>query len=191
MRKIAFASLLALALTAAAGNGFSYVLSNGNGNTVIAGAIDMRFLRSIKSEWGDRFLWAKVDGRQYLIHDQGVLAEARAAFGPADALHAECEKLEARMRPVDERHEKLERQIDRIGDDLSDRDDLSHSERRQMEQRLDELERQIKPIAAELRQLEAEEERLDQREEKLVAVAEAKLRQIVERAIANGKAQRP
>lgn len=189
MRRIIFASFLLLALTAAADD-FSYVMNTGNDNTVISGNIDFRFLRNVKEEWGDRFVWASVKGRQYLIHDQATLAEARAAFAAADQLRAECRKLEERMRPVEERERKLERQIDRIGDDLSDRNDLSGSERRRMEQQLEDLERQMEPVEAELRLLEKEEERLDEREAQLDAAAERKLREIVDRAIARGTAQR-
>lgn len=191
MRRLILASLLLLSHAhAASALDFSYILSTGEGHPVISGLMDFRFLKNVKGDWGDRFLWVNMKGKQYLILDAATLAEARQAWAPADALHVECQRLDARMDPVEDRERELERKIDRIGDDLSDRDDLSRAERARMEQQLEELERQMEPVRRELEQLEQEEERLDQREEVLERAAEVKLRQIIERAIARGAAQR-
>lgn len=188
-RSILTSLLLVFALTATADD-FAYVFSSG-GRALITGNMDLDRTLSMKDRYSreGEFLWARRNGRAYLIRDKATIAEARAAFRDADALHAEYERLAARMRPVEEKERKLERQIDRLGDDLSDRDDLSRSERRQMEERLRELEVQMKPVARELRTLEAEEERLDDLEEKIVEVAEVELRKIIDRAVRKGVAE--
>ena len=189
MRRALFALSLLIAFAASAAD-FTYVMTE-DGNTIVSGGnINVNRLVSMVDRLGSRFIWAKIGGRQYLIRDAATRAQARAAFRDVDALQVEEDALRARMDPVEERERKLERQIDRIGDDLSDRDDLSASERRRMEQRLEELERQIKPVRRELSQLEEEEERLDARDDVLTAAAEKKLQQIVERAIASGIAQK-
>jgi chromosome segregation ATPase len=190
MRRALFAFSLLFAFAASALD-FSYVMT-GDGHAVISGGhLNVDRVVSLADRLGNRVIWAKIDGEQYLIRDAATYAQARAAFRDTDELHAEASALRERMDPLEEREEKLERQIDRITDDLSDRpDDFSAAERRKMEQRRDELERQIEPVQDELRKLEEEEERIDDREEVLVAAAEKKLRQIIERAIASGVAQK-
>lgn len=190
MRRALFALSLLLAVTASALD-FTYVMT-GDGNAIISGGnLDVDRVISLGGRLGNRVIWARIDGEQYLIRDAATYAQARAAFRDADALHAETQALRDRMDPLEERERKLERQIDRIGDDLSDRpEDFTAAERRQMKQRLEELERQIGPVQEELRKLEDEEERIDEREEVLVDAAEKKLRQIIERAISSGVAQK-
>ena len=190
MRRALFAFSLLLALTASASD-LTYVMSE-DGNTVVSGGnLDIDRVVSLVERLGRGFIWTKIGGTQYLIRDAATFAQARAAFRDTDALHVEAEALRDRMRPVEERERRLERQIDRITDDLGDNpEDFTTDERRQMRQRVEELERQIGPVRNELRRLEDEEERLDQREEVLVAVAEQRLRQIIERAIASGVAQK-
>lgn len=184
MRRAAIAFLLLLT-TAAVADDFSYVFTR-TGQALISGNLNLDSVLALRKRYDGDYLWARRNGRTYLIRDARVIAEARAAFADADALHVEYESIAARMRPLERREEKLEEQIDRIGDAISDgeMDDPA------MEAKLRELHEQLKPVARELRSLEAEEERLDAREEKLVEVAERELRRIVDRAIANGTAER-
>lgn len=190
-RPILLSLLLLLVAVTVAADDFAYVFSRG-GRALISGHIDLERIRSMEARYsnGGEFLWARRNGRQYLIRDRATIAEARGAFVDADALHDDYERLAARMRPLEKKERELERQMDRLSDDISDRDDLTRAERRQMELRLRELEEQMRPIHRELRVLEEEEERLDQREEAIVAVAEQKLRQIIDRAVARGVAER-
>lgn len=189
MRRTIFASLILLAFTASAGS-FSYILSH-DGNKVISGNLDVDRLVRINERLHAPYLWARVNGREYVIRDKATLALATAAFRYTDAAHAEHERLEARMRPIKQREDEIEDEMDDLSDDLSDREDLSRTERDRMERRIQELERLLKPVRQQLRALEAEEEKIDQREEKLEAQAEKELREIIDSAIRRGLAQRP
>lgn len=186
---IASLLVLLLALTAPAADKFSYLFSR-DGNTVISGNLDVDRLLSINKRLPAPYLWARINGREYVIRDKATLALATDAFRYTDAAHAEHERLEAKMRPIEQREDELEDEMDDLSDDLSDRDDLSRAERDRMERRIQELERLIEPIRRQLRALEAEEEKIDQREEKLEAVAEKELREIIDGAIRRGLAER-
>jgi hypothetical protein len=59
-----------------------------------------------------------------------------------------------------------------------------------MEKRIDEFRECLRPLQKQLRVLKAEKERLDQREEELTAIAKRKLRDIIDRAIDSGMANR-
>jgi DNA repair exonuclease SbcCD ATPase subunit len=189
MRRIVFVSLLLLALTASGAGSFSYLYSR-DGNSIISGNIDVDRLLQINKRFPAPFLWARIDGKQYLIRDKTTLARVTAAFRDVDALHVEHERIERRMRPVEQREEELEDEMDGLSDALSDRDDLSRAERARMERRLDELTALIEPVQRQLRDLEREEEKLDQREEKLTAIAEREVQELVEDAIRRGLASR-
>jgi DNA repair exonuclease SbcCD ATPase subunit len=185
MRRIVLASLLLLAAATFAGPsaGFSYMLSR-DGNSIISGNVDIRRIESMHGRWDVPYLWARIDGREYVTHDAGVMAEARAAFAEVDALHVQYQKIHDRMRPLERREEKLEDRIDSITDAHSDDGaDIDEEE-------LARLERELETVSRQLRALEEEEERIDEREEQLTAVAEKNLRAIIDRAIARGVARR-
>lgn len=171
-----------LAVTAGARDDFRYALVEADHNT-ITGHIDVSRIHELQ-RWPGAYLWAQFDGRQYVIRDKTVLAEARAAFREADVLHDEYERLTARMRPLDRKQDALEDQIDEISD--RDDEDLTAAD----EDKLADLRKQLKAVEKQLRVLEAEEERLDEREEVLTAVAEKKLRGIIDRAVDRGLAER-
>lgn len=183
MRRILLASLLVgSALTAAARDRFNYMI-NIDGNTVISGT-SVRMIESLVDKYPSPFVWVRRNGEEYLIRDTATLAEAKAAFRHSDALHREHTRLSAKMRPLEDREEELDEEIDSI----TDRDEDDHV--RIDEARLETLRREMKSLRQELRQLEREEERLDQRADELSAEAERELERIVDRAIAKGLARR-
>jgi bla regulator protein BlaR1 len=189
MRRATIAFFVLLTAAIAAADDFNYVFTR-SGQALISGDLNLDAVLSIRKRYPGDFLWARWKGQAYVIRDAATIAEARAAFAQADALHVEYERLSARMRPLERREEELEHEIDRIGDALSDGEVAGEANIAKMEQKLRDLEAKMKPVARELRQLENEEERLDAREEKLVAAAESQLRRIVDRAVARGLAER-
>ena len=185
--KLALLLLPLLALTASAAD-FRYILSR-DGHSVVSGNVNIHHVGRLVEQWEPPYLWASRKGKDYLIRDAATLARAHAAFSDSHALHAEAERLRKRMRPVEDLESDLEHEIDDLEDDLSDRDDLSAAERRRMQTKVEELERRLAPVRRQLRELEAEEERLDQREEAVTALAEKKLRDLVDQAITSGVAR--
>jgi prefoldin subunit 5 len=188
MRRLILASLLLAALGlpfafTATADDFDYVFNNMDGLSEINGA-DVRTIVGLAERVRGRFLWARIGGEEYLIRDTATLVEAKAAFRDAEALHRECEALEARMRPLEDREDELEDQID----DLTDRADDDGEPIDTV--RLERLRDEIKAVRRQLRELEKEEARLEQREDVLDAEAEKTLRKVIERAIASGIASR-
>jgi prefoldin subunit 5 len=184
MRKLIFASLLLLliAISAAAGSNFGYLFSR-DGNTIISGNIDVDRILSVNKRFGAPYLWARVDGRQYLITDAATLNQAEAAFAEVNAFRAENERLDRKMDPLEEREEELEERIDRITDAAED--DGEPIDRGQ----LNRLRAELREVARQLRDLEREEERIDRRTDALADAAEKKLQGIIERAIDRGLAR--
>jgi hypothetical protein len=187
MRKAILITLLLLlavsSVAAGPSRGFSYVFSR-DGHSIMSGNVDLRHVLAQKDRWDAPFLWARIDGREYLTQDSTVIAEARAAFREVEVLHVNYERVHHKMRPLEERESMLEERIDRIRDrDEEDDEDVDRS-------KLAELERELEIVARQLRALEQEEERIDEREEALTAVAEKKLRGIIDRAIDRGVARR-
>ncbi len=153
------------AAAACAADDFPYVFKRGSGSIIrINGSIES-YTRYTK-RWSGDYIWAKVDGRQYLIRDQDVLDEAERVF-------ADMRALEPQMRAAEERLRPLEEKADELSDDESD----DH------EAELEALEPQLEAASREV-------ERIDNEMERREAIAERKFEQIVNRVIASGKAQR-
>jgi hypothetical protein len=190
MRKATLAFLLLLT-TSALADDFAYVFDRG-GRALINGNMNLDAVTATRKRFDGNFLWVKRNGHEYVIRDAATLAEARAAFREADKIHqGEYEPLLAKMRPLEERERELDRQIDHLSEDLSEHGEgLSDADRQVKAARVRELRDELKPLRRELRRMEREEARLDALEDPLVARAEQTLRQIVDRAIARGTAER-
>ena len=190
-RLLALLLLLAAALTLSArsGSGLSYMFRRGD-SQIISGNLPIDGLGRLADRYKGDFLWARVDGREYLIRDAATLAAARGAFLEVDAFHARYHGIHEKMKPVERRHRSLERQIDDLGDTLSDDDDLTRAQRAEMEAKLAKLEAEMKPVQAELQRLETQEEKLDREMEPLEEAAERRLEEIILDAILRGLAGR-
>jgi hypothetical protein len=185
------ASLMAAVLSMSAAEKMSYIFKRGDRSYIMTGNVAIHNIGSLTNRWSGDYLWARISGQEYLIRDDATMTEAREAFVQVEANQKLYHALEAKMRPVEKRHDTLEERHDDLADDLSDNpEDYTEAEERDMERRIRELEQQMRPLEQQLRELEREEEVLDQREEVLEEAAEKKLRQIIERAIARGIAER-
>ena len=188
MRKLALALLLTATPVLAADPPYvfkrgeiSYMRTNSN--------TDIRSVVAVAKRWPGDFIWTRRDGREYLIRDAAVLAEARRAYARLDAMNVEIHAFEKRMRPVERRHDFLEDKTEAIEEQLEEKNP-SRSERRELEARMRELEREMRVLEKDLRVLEDEEERLDDRQEALEKVAEEELEEIIRRALRRGGAER-
>lgn len=174
--------LLLLALPLHAGDKFSYVYQRADDSATISRGSLEEILR-LKRRFTGTYLWARVDGRAYLIRDAAALAEMRKAFAPLEALTPHQRALRVKMKPVEQRRDRLERELD----DLSDRDDeLTDAEHARMR----ELEQALRALEPELRKYEAQERDLDEREEALERVFDQEVERIVRRAVRAGVAER-
>ena len=194
MRKTIALLLLAaavpLGLSLTADEKMSYIFKRGDRAYIVTGNAIIHNIGKMTSRFEGDYLWARLDGDEYLIRDNAVMDEARKAFLQLEANQAEYHVIEAKMRPVENRYDELEEAHDKLSDRLGDDDDLTASERRTIETRLRELEQKMKPLEAQLRELEREEEKFDDKQEVLEEAAEKKLEEIIRRAIARGAAER-
>ncbi len=183
MRRILL--ILLLALTASAGQRFSYVYTRDSASnwTIARGNVDD--IVRLKKRYNGAYVWAQVDGREYLIRDAAVLDEVRRAARPLEALEPEQRSIDRRIKPLERQQEKLEDELD----DLTDKDDdealtaADHVRIRELRSQIRDLERQLRP-------LEQEERQIDQREEELDRVFDDEVERIVRRAIRLGTAER-
>lgn len=186
MRRTFFLSLLALAaLTAGAKQRFSYVYAVGDGNTTISSGWVNDIVR-VNQRYSGEYVWARLDGREYLIRDAALLAEVRTASAARRELEPEERALRAKMKPLERKQNKLEREYDELADRDEDDEALTATER----DRMRDLERQIREVERELRVYEREEEKLDRREDELDEIFDGQMKRIVERAIRAGTAER-
>jgi chromosome segregation ATPase len=182
---LAFALLLA-AVSASAGQRFSYIYARAGSNAVISkGSLD-EILR-LKERFTGSYLWVRMDGREYLIRDANALAEVDRACQPLRALEPEQRALRHKMKPLEHREDQLEDQIDEITDSVDDEDERMTEATRA---RLRDLEQQLRVVERELKQYEREEEDLDRREDELDRVFDGEVQRIADRAIRNGIAER-
>ena len=172
--------LLLLALTASAGERFSYILSRGT-NTILSGGSVDDILR-VHKRYSGAYLWVRSVGREYIIRDAGVLAEVNRAAAGMQAMEPDRRELRRKMTPLERKQDQLEDELDDLYDDMEDKD-VDHNRVRDLEAKLRDVER-------ELRVYEREEERIDRRHDQLEEVFDAELKRIVERAIRNGTAER-
>lgn len=184
-------TFIAATLALTASEKMSYIFKRGDRSYIVTGNMNINNIGSLTKRWSGDYLWAKINGREYLIRDNATMDEARRAFVHVEAIQDRYHALEAKMRPVERRHEVLERQHDELSDSLSDEpEDYTAAERREMERKIRALEEQMRPLEAELRILEKQEEVLDDKQEVLEEAAEKKLREIIRQAIARGVAEK-
>ena len=190
MRTLALALLLATASAALAAEP-PYVYKRGPSSHMRTNSgMDIRSVVAVAKRYPGDFIWTRRDGREYLIRDAAVLAEAAQAFAALDAMSVRTGAHNRRMRPVERRYDALERRIDLIEEELEDHEEARDSVRRERASQVRELRRELHAVEKELRVLEAEERRLEKESEALEQVAEAKLEEIIRHALRRGAAER-
>ena len=164
-RTILLLAVLALTSGAAWRRGDAYMLHAGKTDvTMTSTTIDE--LVPLRRRLGDgSYLWVRMSGREWLIRDAALLREAAALWEPVEALKPE-------QRAVDREESELDKRIDAIEDGKA-------------KGAPGELERLRERNAVVSRR----QRELDQRSEALEKVAEAKLRDLVDEAIRDGRAK--
>jgi hypothetical protein len=179
---------------AAAGD--SYMLVRGEHWSISSGSL--ADLRAIRRRFSGDFLWARRGDREVLIRDPKALGEAVSFFDALREIEPDQEALDRRQRDLERRQNALDRQeeendreLDRMSDDDEDGSApaASNEDRRRLEDRRRELESRGRELETEERSLEAEERSLDERADALEKEAEARLWRLIDRAIAEGRAE--
>jgi chromosome segregation ATPase len=176
----------------------SYVLVRGDhGSSISSGSLED--VRATRRRYSGDFLWARRGSREVVIRDSKTLDEAASCFETLRELEPEQQALERRQRDLEKRQNAIDRQQeenDRELDRLSDEDDedaaapaVSEEDRRRLEDRRREIESRARELESEERALETEERTLDERSDALEKEAEARLWRLIDRAIAEGRAE--
>lgn len=157
--------MLALTTAGAWRRGDAYILRTGKTH-VIRTSTTINELVPLQRRLGDTsYLWVRLDGREWLIRDEALLREAAALWAPIEALKPE-------ERAVDAEESRLDHRIDAIEDGkaVAEPGELARLRERN--------------AVVSRRQRE-----LDKRSEALEKVAEAKLRDLIDEAIRDGRAK--
>jgi len=161
--------LLALALTTAAAwqRRDAYVLHSGKSNITMMGGMTIDALVALHKRLGEDtpYLWARIAGREYLIRDEAFLRQADALWAPVRALKPEEKALSAEEKRLDDR-------IDAIED----------GEAKAAPGELERLRARNRAVSQRMREL-------DERSEALEKGVEAKLQEMIEQAIRDGRAK--
>ena len=188
-RLLAFALLLAAVATivlASDSSKSSYIYMRG-GRTYLRGSIND--LKALSGRNEKELVWSRQGGREYVITDPSVLATIREAYADLDAKQKPLKAIEERLKPHERELSRVERRIDDLSDQLGD-EDLAESTRATLERQLDAAEDEMRKVEAGMADLEREMERLEREMDHIEEAAEAKFEQIVQKAIAAGKATR-
>ncbi len=177
----------------------AYVLQRGT-QTSVSGSLDD--LERLRHKFAGDFLWFRRSGTEYVIQDPDRISEADGLFDTLEALSPEQRGLERQEAALDREEESIDSERDEIEaereelnvPDESVEDGEAEAAARDREAELDEREHSLDERSRELRgrqrALSSEEHRLDAREEELERAAEAKLWQLLDRSIGDGRAER-
>jgi len=166
-RTILLLAVLALTTAAAWRRGDAYVLHVGKTDvTMTSSQVGIDSVVALQHRLGNGpYLWVRLGAREYLIRDEAFLREAEALWAPVQALKPEEHEL-------DDEERRLDKRIDAIEDGKATAEPGE----------LDEL-------RARYRVVERRQRELDQRSDAMEKVIEAKLRDMVDVAIRDGRAQ--
>jgi len=168
-------TLVLLALT--------YVLVGGDSNNLMSSNVDINRAIAVRDRYGAHFLWVKRDGVGYVIRDAATLDAIDRLFEPSRAFSPELERLRAKMRPLEKRENRLDKEIDAI-------EDMDEGVTQSDRARLRDLKHEMRDVQVRLREYEREEESLDRRQDRLEQEAEERMIPLVDEAIRKGVAKR-
>ena len=160
--------LLAVLVLTTAGTwrrGDAYVLHRGDDQVSMTSTTIQQLSALMRRLGNEPYFWTRIDGREWVIRDEAFLRQATELWAPVKALKPELKALSAEER-------RLDRRLDAISDGDAT---AAPGEREQLRDRYRVVERRMRE--------------LDEREEALEKVIEAKLRDLVDDAIRDGRAK--
>ncbi|MFP5246671.1 MAG: hypothetical protein ACLGH0_08245 [Thermoanaerobaculia bacterium] len=184
---LALLATFAVATLVLADGKFTYIFKR-NGQTYMRmNATSIAEIELNAKRIADRTIWVNRGGKQYLIRDAAVIAEAQNAFRELDKLEPAMREIEERMRPFEAEMDRFEEELDELTDSY---DEDAEERVRDLEDKIRDAEVKVREAEKKVRVVEREMEELERKMEKLEVVAEAKFEKIVEEAIDKGLAER-
>jgi bla regulator protein blaR1 len=212
---IAVTSASAVADAAPPGHVESYVLLRGDNHTTMSG--DMRELERVKKlrqSPTDRLVWFRFDGREYVIRDPAMIAQAEATWKPVEVLGGEMGKLGGKQGELGAKQGEVGAEMGKLGGrmgelggelgELEARQPTTKAERKSIRKRKRAIERemhdledqmqamqgQMSPYEAPMLELGKQMEALGKKLEAASKKATIDFDAMLARAIANGTAKR-
>lgn len=173
MRNSLLVLFIAIATSAFAHGGMTWIYKHGDHTHMRSVNDTERDPKAIARQYGDEFIWLARGGQTHVIVDRSVIASVDEVFAER---HEHGSRLEAVNERLEERVEELEEITDQIEDDVEDARESLEERMHAAEERMREVEREMRAIESDLRAAESE--------------SNHRLMEIVERAIADGKARR-
>ncbi len=170
----------------------AYILSRGDHTMMTGGTLED--VREARRRFSGAFLWVRRAGREYVVRDGRLIAEAAALFAPLQSLEPDRAALERRRARFEEEESRLDREekrldrdLDRIQDD--ERPAAGSESRDSLERRRRDLETRRRALDEQERDLESADNSIDRREDELEKKAEAQLWRLIDRALEAGLAR--
>jgi DNA repair exonuclease SbcCD ATPase subunit len=177
----------------------AYVLQRGT-QTSVSGSLDD--LERLRHKFAGDFLWFRRSSTEYVIQDPDRISEAEGLFAPLEALSPEQRGLERQEAALDREEESIDSERDEIESareeldvpdesvESADADTAAQDREAELDEREHALDKRSRELRARQGALSSEEHKLEAREEELERAAEAKLWQLLDRSIGDGRAER-
>jgi DNA repair exonuclease SbcCD ATPase subunit len=165
MRRLLLIAVALMMLASSKPRMDGYILSASADNVTFSGGVDFSYFKTFRERHPGKVLWARRNGREYVVRDETLIMRAQALFAPQAALAPEQEAISREEEALDREEERLE-------------DAANTAENRR---RLDE-------VRAKQAKLAEREQALDEREEEIERIAERELWKLVDAAIKSGAA---
>jgi beta-lactamase regulating signal transducer with metallopeptidase domain len=94
--------------------GYALVRKDREGFSMSGDQDDVDAIRAARRSIDDDFIWFRRDGKAYVVRDAALLARAKAAWQPTDALDAQMQSLNARMEPHNKKMEILGKRMESL-----------------------------------------------------------------------------
>ena len=146
--------------------GDGYILHTGATNVTMSNRA-IREMMAIQRRLGDSdYLWARIEGHEYLIRDEALLRDADSLWAPLRAMRPE-------ERALSREESELDHRIDAIEDHRTE--EAEPGELRRLRDRYRIVDRRLREI--------------ERRNDEMEKVVEAKLRDLIDDAIRDGRAR--
>jgi bla regulator protein BlaR1 len=170
-----------------------YVLLSKDGDITMSGSTgDVDRARELAGP-GESVLWFRRDGREHIVRDPALLAQARELFAPQRALGAQQGELGGRQGALGARQGALGAKQGalgaRLGSVAAGRGAAADRESRDISRQMEDLARQQEELGRQQEELGRQQEQLGREQERLGREAEGKLKLLLDDAIAHGLAE--
>lgn len=112
---------------------YAFVRGDDHGISMAGDDADLDTIKRLQTKIDGDFLWFRTGGKSYIVVDPAVLARARAAWEPLEALNRQMEGYDRRMNAYSKDMEALDKQLQQASADAHVDQPQLHALQREME----------------------------------------------------------